>query len=86
MNYFSRRASLMDLCFPVTSWHQLKRVTQQTSGGRKRSVSALVVVGNGRGAAGEQGSVEGEVLAVASCSSLVTVRNKQVLPLEGQMT
>ena len=38
----------------VLSLHylQLKRVANQTKAGKKRTVSALVVVGNGRGAAG----------------------------------
>ena len=32
---------------------QLKRVTNQTPGGKKKTVSSLVVVGNGKGAVGE---------------------------------
>lgn len=32
--------------------HQVKKVANQTKGGKKRTVSALVVVGNGSGMAG----------------------------------
>ena len=43
-------------CVVISS--QLKRVANQTKGGKKRTVSALVVVGNKQGAAGDHSTAE----------------------------